>query len=94
MSDIKVKMELEDELSVIFRVVVIDNGSASTYTVTVNKDDYQHLTAGKITDEELVRRSFEFLLERESKESILSNFNLMEIARYFPQFEKFAQKWR
>jgi hypothetical protein len=35
-----------------------------------------------------VRRSFEFLLERESKESILSRFDLSLISRYFPEYEQ------
>jgi hypothetical protein len=36
---------------------------------------------------ELVRRSFEFLLARESKESILRSFDLPVIGRYFPGWE-------
>jgi hypothetical protein len=35
----------------------------------------------------LVRRSFEFPLEREPKESILSRFDLRVIARYFPEHD-------
>ena len=35
----------------------------------------------------LVRRSFEFLLARERKESILRSFALTDIGRYFPEFE-------
>ena len=37
--------------------------------------------------EDLVRASFEFLLERERKESILRQFELPMISRYFPDFE-------
>jgi hypothetical protein len=39
------------------------------------------------TPEELVRRSFEFLLQRESKESILREFELSVIQRYFPDYD-------
>jgi len=35
----------------------------------------------------LVRRSFEFLLEREPPSSILRSFELTEIGRYFPEYE-------
>jgi hypothetical protein len=35
-----------------------------------------------------VVRAFEFLLERESKESILGSFGLSVIGRYFPDFER------
>jgi len=37
--------------------------------------------------EELIRRSFEFLLKREAKESILRDFNLSVIQRYFPEYD-------
>lgn len=40
------------------------------------------------TPEELVRRSFEFLLQRESKESILREFDLSVIQRYFPDYDQ------
>ena len=36
--------------------------------------------------ERLVEASFRFLLERESKESILRRFDLSVIRRYFPEF--------
>jgi hypothetical protein len=35
-----------------------------------------------------VRRSFEFLLEREPKESILTRLDLSVISRYFPEYER------
>ena len=35
-----------------------------------------------------MRRSFEFLLEREPKESILARFDLSVIARYFPEYDR------
>jgi len=37
--------------------------------------------------EELVRRSFDFLLECEPKESILSSIDLRVITHYFPDYE-------
>jgi hypothetical protein len=70
-----------------FRVRVIEGRSESSHTVTLEPDDHQRLAGGKAEPEELVRRSFEFLLEREPKESILARFELPVIARYFPEFE-------
>ncbi|MFP4028535.1 MAG: hypothetical protein ACLFWL_12150 [Candidatus Brocadiia bacterium] len=70
-----------------FEVTVEESGSASHHTVTVEDDYYQKLTGGDISKEELVERSFEFLLQRESKESILSRFDLPTINRYFPEYE-------
>jgi hypothetical protein len=71
-----------------FRVRVTEGASETTHRVTVKPADYQRLTQGKVGEAELVRRSFEFLLENESKESILARFDLSVISRYFPQFEK------
>ena len=82
------KIEVEKIDKSKFRVRVIESGSETTHDVTVNPDDYKRLADGKIEPEELVRRSFEFLLERESKESILSRFDLLLISRYFPEYEQ------
>jgi len=38
--------------------------------------------------EDLVRRAFEFLLEREEPRQILGSFDLAGIARYFPEFPR------
>jgi len=46
------------------------------YNVNLDDEYWQDLTGGKIANEELIKKSFEFLLEREPKESILSRFNL------------------
>jgi hypothetical protein len=71
-----------------FRVRVIEAGGETTHEVTLSPSDYTRLTGGKVEPEELVRRSFEFLLERESKESILNRFDLPVISRYFPEYER------
>ena len=71
-----------------FRVRVIEAGSETTHDVIVSPNDYTRLTNGKTEPEELVRRSFEFLLEREPKESILTRFDLSVIGRYFPEYER------
>ena len=58
------------------------------HTVTVAAAYAEKLTAGCISVEELVRRSFNFLLEREPNTSILRRFDLSVIARYFPEYER------
>ncbi|PIS29692.1 MAG: hypothetical protein COT43_03230 [Candidatus Marinimicrobia bacterium CG08_land_8_20_14_0_20_45_22] len=70
-----------------FAVVVTERGSKTKHVVTLDDEYYQNLRAGKITKEELIKRSFEFLLARESKESILTAFNLRIIKKYFPEYE-------
>ena len=70
-----------------YKVTVIAD-STTTHEVNVQADYAQKLTAGKISTAELVKKSFEFLLERESNTSILRRFDLSVIARYFPEYER------
>jgi hypothetical protein len=71
-----------------FRVRIIESGSESTHRVTLTPNDYSKLSGGKIEPRELIRRSFEFLLAREPKESILPAFDLTLIGHYFPEYER------
>jgi len=71
-----------------FRVRVSEGGSETSHEVTVSPVDHAKLAGDKIQPEELVRQSFEFLLERESKDSILARFDLSVISRYFPEYER------
>ncbi len=57
------------------------------HLVHVQPADLQRWGRGG-TPEALVRRSFEFLLQRESKESILREFDLSVIQRYFPDYDQ------
>jgi hypothetical protein len=82
------KIEVEQPGEGDFRVRVIEGGSETSHRVTLKPEDYERLARGKVEPAELVRRSFEFLLENEPKESILSRFDLSVIGRYFPQFER------
>jgi hypothetical protein len=68
--------------------VVVEASTTTTHTVTLNPAYYQKLTGGRVTPEVLVKRSFEFLLERESNTSILRTFDLPVIGHYFPEYEK------
>jgi hypothetical protein len=82
------KIEVEQIDKTKFRVRVRDSGTETTHDVTVTPNDYTRLTNGKAQPEQLVRRSIEFLLEREPKESILTRFDLSVISRYFPEYER------
>ena len=82
------KIEVEKLGAEQFLVRVRDGKSESSHWVTLKAADCERLAGRKVSAEELVRKSFEFLLERESKESILLRFDLMVIGRYFPEFER------
>ena len=71
-------------------VVTVDDGhGTSTHEVTVATEQATDLAAA--TDghdvERLVYETFAFLVERESKGSILRSFDLTVVSRYFPEFE-------
>lgn len=97
MENIKIKKEKQTEDGWDFLVEIDD----IEYAVTLDKEYWKKLTPstgslqassrqahGQLTPEKLVRKSFEFLLEREPKESILREFNLSVISKYFPEYEK------
>jgi hypothetical protein len=81
------KIEIERPGENQFRVSVSEGGTETTHLVTVKPEDYLRLTGGKVDASVLVKRSFEFLLAREPKESILPQFDLTVIAKYFPKYE-------
>lgn len=56
----------------------------TTHRVTVRREDLARYGASDASD--LVRRSFEFLLAREPNTSILREFRITEIERYYPEW--------
>jgi hypothetical protein len=68
-------------------VDVSDADGRSEHVVRVSPADLDRWGQGRST-EQLVADSFAFLLEREPKESILTEFNLSVITRYFPDYER------
>ena len=77
-----------DEVSHGLYDVVVDSfTTARSFRVTLNDETYEYLGAGR-TREEFIRDSFRFLLEREPKESILKEFNIENIKKYYPEFGK------
>jgi len=70
--------------------VSVEHGDERTrHAVTVSAADAQRWGGGYQPPEvaDLVRRSFEFLLEREPPGSILREFDLSVIQRYFAEYE-------
>lgn len=68
-------------------VSVREGATATSHRVTVDPGTAERLTAGAAALEQLLTASFEFLLEREPKESILREFDITVISRYFPEYE-------
>jgi hypothetical protein len=67
-------------------VDVSDARSTSHHLVRMSRQEFDRWHHGR-SAEELVADSFAFLLEREPKESILKEFDLSVIQRYFPDYD-------
>ena len=73
--------------------VVVTMQSNTTHSVTISDAIHTQLTNGKISKETLLEKSFEFLLEREPNTSILSQFKIEVISKYFPDYVGAAGEW-
>jgi len=64
--------------------VTVRDGATTTHRVRISKAERERYGTGDVAD--LVRRSFDFLLAREPNTSILREFDLSTIERYFPEY--------
>jgi hypothetical protein len=71
----------------VLTVTVEESGGSTTHRVSVSQEDVRRLGAPGETLEGFIHRCFEFLLDREPKESILKQFDVSAISIYFPEFE-------
>ena len=71
-----------------YAVIVREGRGETRHQVTLADADYRRISGGKTSQENCIEASFRFLLDREPKESIMRSFDLMVIARYFPEFER------
>jgi hypothetical protein len=70
-----------------FDVTVREGRSETRHHVTMNTEVFTKLSGGH-TPDQILEAAFRFLLDRESKESILGQFDITVISRYFPEFER------
>jgi len=71
-----------------FEVIVREGKGETRHHVTMSQETCDELTGGVYTPERCLKAAFQFLLDREPKESILSSFDVRVISRYFPEFER------
>lgn len=69
-----------------YRVEIEGSGASTTHTVDVPEGLAGELGWGEAPEADLVRASFDFLLEREPPEAILRRFSLEVIGTYFPEY--------
>ena len=92
MTEIVVSKSAEDEAKFTFEVELTDKSDSSSHKVTLYKKHYKSLgTETSPTD--IIRKSFEFLLKREPKESILGEFDIQLISDFFPEFESYSKSF-
>ena len=66
--------------------VTVQGPPTTTHRVRVSRAERERYGGSDVAD--LVKRSFEFLLAREGNTSILREFDLSTIERYFPEFRR------
>ncbi|HUG07676.1 MAG TPA: hypothetical protein VMP13_02060 [Acidimicrobiia bacterium] len=81
MADIEVRALSDDT----FEVTIDETSSTSTHLVTATAKHVE-LLCGDCDPAHLVEASIRFLLDRETKEAIMSQFDLDVIAQYFPDY--------
>lgn len=78
-------LELQSEPDWNFEVTVQGKGTSTSHRVSMTKEFYKKLKTNA-TPQKVVAQSFRFLLTKESKESILSEFDISVISTYFPDY--------
>jgi hypothetical protein len=66
--------------------VTVSGRETTTHRVRVSRAERERYESEDVAD--LVTRSFEFLLAREPNTSILREFDLSTIERYFPEYAR------
>jgi len=68
-------------------LVTVKGPVTTRHRVLVTKAEIAHFAQGRPV-EDLIRESFYFLLQREPNTSILASFGLLQIGRYFPEYQQ------
>jgi rhamnose utilization protein RhaD (predicted bifunctional aldolase and dehydrogenase) len=75
-----------------FDVTISDEQGTTEHRVKLSEQYYRQLTRGAVKPDVLIRQSFWFLLNRETKEDIMDAFNLKQINRYFSDYDREIKK--
>jgi hypothetical protein len=75
-----------------FGVEVEEGHQVTGHKVRLPPSFLDDLLLGGVDQELIVRETFEFLLEREPHTSILPEFSLVDVSRYFPEFPRELQR--
>ena len=87
-ADVEVRRTQSHQSQPGFQVTVREGGSQTAHEVTISEDALARLARPDEEPVAFVERCFNFLLEREPKESIMATFDISVIGRFFPEFEE------
>ena len=73
--------------------VTVAKTSTTAHTVTVTDQSLTDLTDNNVTKTQLLKFSFNFLLEREPNTTIFSSFDINVITKYFPDYRDEVRRW-
>ena len=79
-------MRIRKEGAAYIADVTVTDRAVTSHRVRVSLPEREKYGGPNADVAELVRRSFEFLLAREKNTSILREFSLSAIERYFPEY--------
>jgi hypothetical protein len=83
---VAVRLVSDDARAFALEVRVGGGGTETVHSVVLQAELLARLSPRE-RPHDFVKRCFEFLLEREPKESILRRFDVAAIGGYFPEFE-------
>jgi hypothetical protein len=75
-----------------FGVEVTEGHEVTGHKVRLPPAFLDDLLLTDVDEEQIVRETFDFLLEREPATSILAEFSLDDVSRYFPEFAEELQR--
>jgi hypothetical protein len=75
-----------------FGVEVEEGNEVTGHKVRLPRSFLDDLLLTGVDEEQIVRETFDFLLEREPANSILAEFSLDDVSRYFPDFPEELQR--
>ena len=75
-------------------LVKVNVATSTEHRVTLTDAYWEQVWSRGLPKNEVIARSFAFLLERESNSSILRSFDLPVIQRYFGEYEGKAATWK
>jgi hypothetical protein len=87
MPEVNLELISDEGDGYVYDVTVEEESAVTEHRVTFSIEYYEEMTDAELDPEEFVKKSFEFLLEREPKESILGEFDLSEISEHFPEYK-------